>query len=284
MPMIRALSLSVMYPFRIPFSINTVRLVGVPSSSTFSEPRRNGSVPSSTMVQSVEATTWPTRSVKAEVFLRLKSASSPWPIASWSRIPGQPEPSTTIIGPRDLIDPLQERDLLRRRNFRGRHGHRVEVLGRFPDPDRRHGASARRRSCDVAGRVGGLLQLFQRDLIRVGIAGLLTGRRPHPHALGDALRGALDQTLLHRNGFVHGVLKIEIRVVHVADLDPPHRGQELAVGHPEPLQVKLFRLFGLSHWVPFGSAYSFFRLRISSSKVLRYSVSHSGEPSASGRE
>ena len=33
---------------------------------------------------------------KAEVCLRLKSPSSPWPTASCSRMPGQPGPSTTV--------------------------------------------------------------------------------------------------------------------------------------------------------------------------------------------
>ena len=35
----------------------------------------------------------------AMVFLRLKSPSSPWPMASCSRMPGQPGPSTTVISP-----------------------------------------------------------------------------------------------------------------------------------------------------------------------------------------
>ena len=41
----------------------------------------------------------PIRPANAEVFLRLKSPSSPWPIASCSRMPGQPGPSTTAISP-----------------------------------------------------------------------------------------------------------------------------------------------------------------------------------------
>ena len=46
-----------------------------------------------------DATCWPMRPAKAEVFLRLKSASRPWPTASWSRTPGQPGPRTTSISP-----------------------------------------------------------------------------------------------------------------------------------------------------------------------------------------
>src|SRR5438876_9346446 len=79
--------------------MRTLRPVGVPSSSTLREPRRFAIVPSSTTVTSSEATFWPTRPENAETSLRLKSPSRPWPTASWSRMPGQPGPSTTVIVP-----------------------------------------------------------------------------------------------------------------------------------------------------------------------------------------
>jgi hypothetical protein len=53
-----------------------------------------GIVPSSTTVTPLAATCWPSRPAKAEVFLRLKSPSSPWPTASCSMTPGQPLDST----------------------------------------------------------------------------------------------------------------------------------------------------------------------------------------------
>src|SRR5262249_41033173 len=37
--------------------------------------------------------------VNAETRLRLKSPSSPWPTASWRRMPGHPGPRTTVIVP-----------------------------------------------------------------------------------------------------------------------------------------------------------------------------------------
>ena len=64
-----------------------------------SEPRRRAIVPSSTTVMPFAATRWPTRPEKALVPFRLKSPSSPCPIASCSRMPGQPWPSTTVIVP-----------------------------------------------------------------------------------------------------------------------------------------------------------------------------------------
>ena len=79
--------------------MSVVQLVGVPSSSIFSEPRRNGRVPSSTIVQTSDATRFPIKFEKADVFFRLKSASSPWPIASCNRIPGHPPAKTTGMTP-----------------------------------------------------------------------------------------------------------------------------------------------------------------------------------------
>ena len=98
-PRSRAFSRSCMYPQRTPFSMRTVRPVGVPSSSTLSEPRRFGIVPSSITVTSAEATCCPSRPLNADTPFRLKSPSSPWPTASCRRIPGQPGPRTTVIGP-----------------------------------------------------------------------------------------------------------------------------------------------------------------------------------------
>ena len=83
----------------MPFSISTVSCVGEPSSSTFSDPRRPSIVPLSTTVTLELATGRPISPLNAEVPLRLKSASSPWPTASCSSTPGHPGPSTTSISP-----------------------------------------------------------------------------------------------------------------------------------------------------------------------------------------
>ena len=83
----------------MPSSISTLQALGVPSSSMVSDPRRSSSVPSSTTVTPGAATRCPIRPANAEVCLRLKSPSRPWPIASWSSTPGQPGPSTTVISP-----------------------------------------------------------------------------------------------------------------------------------------------------------------------------------------
>src|ERR1044071_8645127 len=79
--------------------MSTFRWVGLPSSSIVSEPRRPGRVPSSTTVTPGDATRWPRRPENAELPLRLKSPSRPWPTASCRSTPGQPGPSTTVIVP-----------------------------------------------------------------------------------------------------------------------------------------------------------------------------------------
>ena len=72
MPIRREESLSLRYPFRIPFSIRTVFCVGWPSSSTLSEPRRQGMVPLSTTVHFSLATRLPMRPANAEVCLAIE--------------------------------------------------------------------------------------------------------------------------------------------------------------------------------------------------------------------
>ena len=76
----------------MPFSTSIVLPTGFPSSSTLIAPRAAASVPSSTMFTNLFATGLPIRSEKIEIPFRLKSASMPWPIASWRRIPDAPAP------------------------------------------------------------------------------------------------------------------------------------------------------------------------------------------------
>ena len=83
----------------MPSSISTLRWVGVPSSSIVSCRGGPAIAPSSITVTPGAATRSPMRPENAEVPLRLKSPSSPWPTASWSSTPGQPGPHTTCISP-----------------------------------------------------------------------------------------------------------------------------------------------------------------------------------------
>ena len=83
----------------MPSSIRVVFCAAVPSSSILIDPRRLGSVPSSKTVTPGAAIRCPISPAKALLPLRLKSPSSPCPMASCSKIPGHPGPNTTSIIP-----------------------------------------------------------------------------------------------------------------------------------------------------------------------------------------
>ena len=100
----------------MPSSISTLRRVGVPSSSIVSEPRRWSIAPSSITVTPGAATRSPMRPEKADVPLRLKSPSRPWPTASCSSTPGQPGPSTTGISPAGAATEFEVGQRLRQRD------------------------------------------------------------------------------------------------------------------------------------------------------------------------
>src|ERR1700693_4742605 len=74
----------------MPSSISTLRCDALPSSSTLSEPRRSGIVPSSSTVTPLAATRWPTRPENALEPLRLKAPSSPVPDRLLRQQPGPP--------------------------------------------------------------------------------------------------------------------------------------------------------------------------------------------------
>ena len=78
-------------------------------------PQRRGKAEKQVVIQGSALTN--THPVKAELPLRLKSPSSPWPTASWRRIPGQPGARTTGIGPAGgFVMHLSEVDRLRLRD------------------------------------------------------------------------------------------------------------------------------------------------------------------------
>src|SRR5216684_245687 len=135
----------------MPSSMRTVYPEGVPSSSMVKDPRRSGKVPSSTTVTPLDATRSPMSPENAEVFLRLKSPSSPCPTASCSMTPGQPDPSTTVIAPAGagtvragfhaiaLADHKGDVEPHQRADIGGAAAIRANDLHRLPHPgERRH--------------------------------------------------------------------------------------------------------------------------------------------------
>ncbi len=79
--------------------MSTLRWAAWPSSSMAKQPHSPPIVPSSTMVTPGVATRSPTRPLNTEALLPTRSASSPWPHASWNSTPPPPEPMTTGICP-----------------------------------------------------------------------------------------------------------------------------------------------------------------------------------------
>src|SRR5204863_136407 len=169
----------------MPSSISTVRCVGLPSSSMLSDPRRSGIVPSSTTVTPAAATRWPMRFENAEVPLRLKSPSSPCPIASCSRTPGQPGPSTTVIVPAGAAHMVER-------------GYGRLALAAY---GARRGRSLRER--------------VETDVVGIRECGLFTRYRADSDAAVDRIRSRLDDAFLEAPAFEARILEIEIGVVDV---------------------------------------------------------------------
>src|SRR5215216_5983772 len=152
--------------------MSTLRWVGVPSSSMVSEPRRASIAPSSITVTPAAATRSPMRPEKAEVPLRLKSPSRPWPMASWSSTPGQPGPSTTGISPAGAAtDSKFTSDWAKAMSIARFHsaGSNIVPNKAVGPNDLDHAPAAGNRHADlrhsgIAGAGGGVDLLAQRDL------------------------------------------------------------------------------------------------------------------------
>ncbi len=69
---------------------------------------------------------------------------------------------------------------------------------------------------DGAGGAGGLDQRRQRDLVRVGEAGLLAADGAHADALIDAERALLDDAVLEAPGLGAGGLEVHVREIESA--------------------------------------------------------------------
>src|SRR5947207_3213640 len=187
----------------MPSSMSTVRCVGLPSSSMLSEPRRSGIVPSSTTVTPGAATRCPIRFENADVSLRLKSPSSPCPIASCSRIPGHPGPRTTVIVPAGAVERSRVAAALERGDGT------LALLG------------------DGAGRARRLGEGFEADVVGIGESRSLAGYRAHTDAAVDRERARLDDALLQAPRLDPRVLKIQVRIVDAMAVDIGEDPREL---------------------------------------------------------
>src|SRR2546428_558602 len=188
--------------------MRTVRPVGVPSSSTLSEPRRFGIVPSSTTVTSAEATFCPMRPAKAEVPLRLKSPSRPCPMASCRRMPGQPGPNTTVIEPAgastapSLSTAWRAASAAKRRQRPS--SRKKSKVTRPPPPYEASSRLPPSPAIDVT-------------FSRVGVAGPGGRLGPHAGTLAHVTRRLFDCAFLENQLFVDTVLKVNVGIVDLAD-------------------------------------------------------------------
>ena len=90
--------------------MSTLRCAGAPSSSIASVPHSRPYVPSSTSVTSGDATSSPTWPVNTDASFSTRSASSPWPHASWNSTPPAPRCSTTGSLPDGAGTRVEQRD------------------------------------------------------------------------------------------------------------------------------------------------------------------------------
>ena len=100
----------------MPSSIRTCAASACPRRRSSASRAGRSIAPSSTTVTPGAATRSPIRPEKAEVPLRLKSPSRPWPTASCSSTPGQPGPSTTGISPAGAATDVEVGQRLRQRD------------------------------------------------------------------------------------------------------------------------------------------------------------------------
>src|SRR5437588_431412 len=206
MPIRRDESLSLKYPFRIPFSMSTVSCVGSPSSSTLSDPRRQGMVPLSTTVHFSLATRLPTSPANADVFLRLKSASSPCPTASCKSTPGHPGPSTTSISPAGASRASSCSSACRAASFAKYSG--------FLSPKKESSNFGFRGSAgDQCRRARRVQNTIRGKVVRVGISRALSRDHAYSASRRNALRGGLHHRFVHHQRRRGEIFEVEVGVI-----------------------------------------------------------------------
>ena len=89
-----------------------------------------------------------------------------------------------------------------------------------PGGTMRHGDRdvALRRIGDIPCGIRGNFQVPFRQFVGIGKPGFFPGGRPDPGPLGNGLDRPLDDTLLHGHGLGNRRFKIDVRVIHGADV------------------------------------------------------------------
>ena len=113
------------------------------------------------------------------------------------------------------IDAAQQLELSAEVGGERRLGEAVEIVGLAPAVDGDHGRGAGVLG-DGPGLARRLLEVRQRDLVGVGVAGPLSGLGADPGPLTQVARGLLDGALLQDERLGDAILEIEVRVIHAA--------------------------------------------------------------------
>jgi len=97
-----------------------------------------------------------------------------------------------------------------------RLGERVEIVR---PAARRNGNDPRggRAVGDRARLARRLLQILERDVIGMRVAGARSGQRPDPRPLADVAGGLFHRSFLELELFVHTVLEVDIGIVGASD-------------------------------------------------------------------
>ncbi len=91
---------------------------------------------------------------------------------------------------------------------------------------------------DGRGRQGGLLDLFERKVVRVAEPRLLAGEHPDPAADPDALGGLLDDVVFHEDVIAGAVFQEDLREVPALRQGEDERRPEVLGGEPEMIDVR----------------------------------------------
>ena len=114
------------------------------------------------------------------------------------------------------VDPPQQVELASQLGGDRRLGQGVEIVR--PAPARQCQIPGRRAAVGDGARLArGLLQVLERDLVGMGVAGAGPRLGPNPGALAHVAGGLFDRAFLENHVFVDAVLEVDIGVVDAAE-------------------------------------------------------------------
>ena len=105
-----------------------------------------------------------------------------------------------------------------------------------------HGGDARRAAGNARRNLRRLQDLFRRQVVGVGVTGLLARHHAHAAAHGDAFGGGLHQRLVHQQRRRGGVLEVEVRVLAALGKRRPQILREIRLRQPKAVEKEPVRI------------------------------------------